>query len=175
VWVGLGGAYGAPLALPVEDGRPVAIVGPHGSGRSTTLAHLRRRLDAAGRNAVALSGHNGAEWPDVVDALEAGAVVLLDDLEAAGGPPPGRLPTAGTLVAAYTTATATTFRPPTQLFHTHPLGVLLWSGQPGSGAAFGAGRNGAPPVELTGPRAAEPPGRGRLVLGGRSYSVQLAA
>ncbi|MDR1118188.1 MAG: hypothetical protein LBL01_02670, partial [Bifidobacteriaceae bacterium] len=44
VWVGLGGAYGTPVALPVEEGRPVAVVGPHGSGRSTALAHIRRRL-----------------------------------------------------------------------------------------------------------------------------------
>ncbi|MDR2453097.1 MAG: hypothetical protein LBD51_00740, partial [Bifidobacteriaceae bacterium] len=113
----------------------------------------------------------GREWGEIQSALETGALVLVDDVEAVGGPPPAALPARGVLVAAYTTATALAFRPPTQLFHRHPLGVVLWSRPGGAGAAFGPGR--AAGLELAGPRAPEPPGRGRLVVGGQSYPVQL--
>jgi energy-coupling factor transporter ATP-binding protein EcfA2 len=175
VWVGLGGAYGTPVALPVEEGRPVAVVGPHGSGRSTALAHIRRRLEDAGRAVLAVGGSQSVDWAEILAALEDGAVVIADDVEGIAGAAPSALPSRGTLVASYSTATAAAFRPPTPLFHARPRGVLLWPSHPGGSSAFGAGRGGAAPVELTGPRAADPPGRGRLVAGGRSYSVQLAA
>jgi S-DNA-T family DNA segregation ATPase FtsK/SpoIIIE len=172
VWIGLGGPCATPLGLPVEPGLPVGIVGPHGSGRSTALAHLRRRLEAVGRDVRPLTSQDG--WPAVTAALSDGAIALVDDLDSLRSPP-FALPATGTLIASYTTASAAALRPPTPLFHARPRGVVLWPSQPGSGAAFGPGRAAQGAVELTGGRGPEPPGRGRLVLGGRSYPVQLAA
>jgi S-DNA-T family DNA segregation ATPase FtsK/SpoIIIE len=175
VWIGLGGAYATPVALTLEPGRPVAIVGPHGSGRSTALLRLHERLQSAAWPVHFTTPAQGATWHEVLSALTAGAVALVDDLETMPPPAPPVLPATGTLIASYTTAAAAAFRPPTQLFHAHPRGVVLWSGQAGSSAVFGPGRLGLPAVELVGPRRAEPPGRGRMVVGGQSYPVQLSA
>ncbi|MDR0591910.1 MAG: hypothetical protein LBG60_01360 [Bifidobacteriaceae bacterium] len=175
VWIGLGGAYGAPLALPVRDGQPIAVVGPSGSGRSTALAGIQRRLDAAGRATQMFGAGAPRRWADVIGALKPGAVVLVDDLEAVTGPPPTAWPPHGTLVAALNTATASAFRPPAQLFHTNPLGLLLWPSHRGSAAAFGPGVRPGPSLDLAGGAVLEPPGRGRLICGAKTYPVQVAA
>jgi S-DNA-T family DNA segregation ATPase FtsK/SpoIIIE len=174
VWVGLGGAYGLPLALPIRPGQPLAVVGPAGSGRSTALATLHRRLTAAGHSAVWFNAGRTRRWEEVTGALGAGQVAIVDDLESVSGPAPNALPSTGTLIAACTTATAAAFRPPSQLFHNSPAGLLLWPTRRGSATAFGPGANPRPALDLTGRTAAEPPGRGRLVLGGKSHPIQVA-
>jgi energy-coupling factor transporter ATP-binding protein EcfA2 len=170
----LGGPYATPLGLPLEPGHPIGIVGPHGSGRSTALAHLRRRLEAAGQ-AVHFTGADGGNWSEVLAALAQGAVALVDDIETVAGAVPLSLPPTGTLIAACTTATAASCRPPTALLQANPRGVVLWAAGSGAAAAFGPGRGPAAGVELAAPRLPEPPGRGRLIVAGRSHAVQLAA
>ncbi|MDR2113897.1 MAG: hypothetical protein LBO75_01320, partial [Bifidobacteriaceae bacterium] len=173
IWVGLGGPLGTPLALPVSPGHPIAIIGPPGSGRSTTLAHLHRRLEQAGRHTFCAAGNAARSWLQVLEALEAGAIALVDDLETMPGPAPLQLPTHGTLITACNTATAAALRPPVPLLQAHPLGVILWPDYPGSATAFGLGRSAVARLELTGPRRPDPPGRGRLVIGSSSFPVQL--
>jgi S-DNA-T family DNA segregation ATPase FtsK/SpoIIIE len=172
VWVGLGGDCGVPLALPLADGQPIAVVGPPGSGRSTALAAMARRLAAAGHAPAMFPSSPGRRWPDIADALGPGRIVLVDDLESILGPPPATLPAAGTLIATCATATAAAFRAPAQWFHASPLGILLWPHQRGSAAAFGPSLSLSP--SLVGPAAAEPPGRGRLVIGSKTWPIQLA-
>jgi S-DNA-T family DNA segregation ATPase FtsK/SpoIIIE len=176
IWVGLGGHYGTALGLPLRQAQPIAVIGPPGSGRSTILATWRQRLEAAG-HPVTMPGCGGQRrWPEIIDALAAGQVVLADDLESVSGPPPSALPPKGTLIASYTTTTAAALRPPTQLFHANPLGLLLGPGGRGPAAAFGPGANTGSPLGLSGGSVpAQPPGRGRLIVGSKSYAIQAAA
>jgi S-DNA-T family DNA segregation ATPase FtsK/SpoIIIE len=175
VWVGLGGRYGTPVALPLPPGRPVAVIGPHGSGRTTALAAIRKGLQAANRECALFGDCAPKSWSRIVEVLDAEQVALVDDLETVTGPPPSCLPPNSTLVASYTTATALSLRPPLHLFQNNPLGVLLWPSSAGGSSAFGPAVRSGPPLQLGGPRPVEPPGRGRLVDGGRSWAVQLSA
>ncbi|MDR2566824.1 MAG: hypothetical protein LBC97_12390 [Bifidobacteriaceae bacterium] len=172
LWVGLGGALGTPLALPIREGQPVGVIGPPGSGRSTALAAIRRRLEASGHRVLMFPSGPGRRWPQIIDSLRAAQVVLVDDLESVSGAPPPAPPAGGTLIATCTTATAAAFRPPSQWFHANPLGIVLWPSARGSAQAFGPSVNLSP--ALTGPCAAEPPGRARLVIGSKTWPVQLA-
>jgi S-DNA-T family DNA segregation ATPase FtsK/SpoIIIE len=175
IWVGLGGAYGTPLALPVTPGRTIGLIGPHGSGRSTALAAIHRALSHAGRPATLFGSSAKREWNQIGEALSSGQVVLVDDVESVAGTCPSQMPAAGTLVAAFTTTTAASFRPPANLLHANPLGVLLWPSHPGSASAFGPLARSSMALESGPFGAAEPPGRGRLVDLGRSHAIQLAA
>ncbi|MDR2454311.1 MAG: hypothetical protein LBD51_07185, partial [Bifidobacteriaceae bacterium] len=61
LWLGLGGQLGTPLGLPLRDGRPVAVIGPHGSGRSTALDRIGRRAAAQGRQVLVAGRRPGRE------------------------------------------------------------------------------------------------------------------
>jgi hypothetical protein len=175
VWIGLGGRHGCPLGLPLRPGEPVGVIGPSGSGRSTTLAAIHHRLENAGRESVMFGSGCRRSWEDILAALITGQVVLADDIESVSGQPPSSLPPRGTLVASCTTAWAAAFRPPMNLFHANPLGLLLWPGGRSAAAAFGPSANPGPPLDLSAPVQAAPPGRGRLILGSRSHAIQVAA
>jgi S-DNA-T family DNA segregation ATPase FtsK/SpoIIIE len=175
LWVGLGGHYGAPLGLTLREGLPVGVIGPAGSGRTTALVAMHRRLEAGGRRAVLFGSGARHRWDDVIAALAPGQVVLVDDAESVIGPPPSTLPPRGTLVVSCATATAAAFRQPLQLLHADPRGLLLWPDARGAGVAFGPGVSPGPALDLAGSATAEPPGRGRLILGSKSYAIQVAA
>ncbi|MDR2379028.1 MAG: hypothetical protein LBD70_06355, partial [Bifidobacteriaceae bacterium] len=175
VWVGLGGPCGAPLGLPVRPGQPIAVIGPPGSGRSTALAGIGRRLAASGHATQVFGAGAPRRWDAIADALAAGRIALVDDIESVAGPPPPAPPPRGTLIAACATATAAALRPPTHGFQAAPLGLLLGPAQRGGAAAFGPGAAAGPGLELVGAAGADPPGRGRLVAGSKSLAVQVAA
>lgn len=85
---------GAPVDLgslvdAVERHGRVAIVGPHGTGKSTLLAGLAGRLTAAGRGVELLRVHRRRDLFRLLAALRRGpadAVLLVDGWEKLGRP-----------------------------------------------------------------------------------------
>ncbi|MCL2803512.1 MAG: FtsK/SpoIIIE domain-containing protein [Micrococcales bacterium] len=165
LWWGLGGPLGLPVALDLVPGRPVAILGPPGSGRSTVLAALAAQAKLAGLKAVTAVGLD--PWPQTLKALESGAVVLADNLDQAEDMPPV-LPRRGILIGALTATMAASFRGPASLFQAHPTGLVLWPSLPGAAAALG--------LKLITDTATQQrvPGRGLVVQLSRFTTVQAA-
>jgi S-DNA-T family DNA segregation ATPase FtsK/SpoIIIE len=173
VAIGLGGDNAGPVEVDLS--RPLLVVGPPGSGRTTVLQALAAGAGSAGLTVLALAPDRGdpsaTTGPaailvvDDLDELEACEPAATDALAArlASGHPPR-------LVAATTTAhAASAFRGPVPaLVRAHRL-LVLDLAEPGALDLLGT--EGA---WLVDPRR-RPPGRAALRLGRDVVPVQLVA
>ncbi|MGN6300841.1 MAG: FtsK/SpoIIIE domain-containing protein [Angustibacter sp.] len=184
VQVGVGGDDGEPVALDLSSVPVVAVVGPPGSGRSSTLASWAAQLHDRGVGVLALadpaSPLSHGTWP-VRDPLSATdddwpaevGCLLVDEAD--------RLPDSMTrryatwasaapadralVVATTTDALSASFTGLAAAVRRHRTGVLLQPERPLDGDAFGVVAE-RPDVRT--------PGRGLLVARGQSTPVQVA-
>jgi S-DNA-T family DNA segregation ATPase FtsK/SpoIIIE len=189
VTVGPGGDEGDPLTVALARTGGLLVVGPPGSGRTSTLDALVGDLTASGvavlhlRGALAAAGQEpGADDADLADPTGvadwldrhrgAPSVVVVDDLGAAGSAPAlASLPQLGAaggvalLVATTPPDLATWFQGPVAALRRARGGLLLCPG-PGDADVLG--------VRL--PRTPVPvrPGSGWLVQAGTAQRVQVA-
>jgi len=162
LWWGLGGKLALPLALDLAPGRPVAVLGPPGSGRTTVLNALADQGRRAGLEVISDLPPN--PWPAITRGLERGALVVADNLDQAVDCP-AVLPRQGHLVAALTTDVSPSFRGPAVLLQNPASALVLWPNGPSAAAALG----------LTLPIATDHgsiPGRGLALRAGRFISLQ---
>jgi hypothetical protein len=106
-------------------------------------------------------------WNSIDLALNAGHVVIADNLDQASLAPP-MLPPTGTLIAALTTAAAGSFQGAGPLLRNRPSGIVLMPVVQGSAEAFGI-RLG----EAIDPRRARTPGFGVIVAPGDVVPVHI--
>ncbi|AEG45147.1 FtsK/SpoIIIE domain-containing protein [Isoptericola variabilis] len=195
VLVGLGGDDAAPVALDV--GRGALVVGPRGSGRTTVLRLLVRRLaatgllggvvsrDAAPRDEAGAGGapsadHSGARVRELLARLSTerggGRVLVVDDLDALSQTSPveceqlAALAEQGWAVVASATTTGALLahRGPLAELRGRRTGVVLAPGERGSEEVFGT-----PLVDAVEPGPPRP-GRGALVRAGAVVPLQVA-
>ncbi|MHB1290494.1 FtsK/SpoIIIE domain-containing protein [Georgenia sp.] len=168
--IGLGGDGGGPVEVPGGPGDHLLVVGPPGSGRSTTLAAAAAQLEALGRSVVtARPGPSGASPPN-------GAVLVLDDadrwpatdLDALGELLRAR-PDLSVLAATTTDAAAAAYRGPVATWRASATLLVLRPAQ-GPTAQLTA-VDLAPTLEPSRPFH---PGLGTLVRAGRAVPVQVA-
>jgi S-DNA-T family DNA segregation ATPase FtsK/SpoIIIE len=136
-WFGYGGDDAGPIGIPLAAGRPVGVIGPPGSGRTTVLESIAAQCAESGTEPLVLdAAEHPAAWRTAESALEAGATVIVDNLDQAS-PAPHALPTTGTLIAALTTGAAGSFHGAGPLLRARPCGIVLMPAVPGSAEAFG--------------------------------------
>ncbi|MFV0251709.1 MAG: FtsK/SpoIIIE domain-containing protein [Beutenbergiaceae bacterium] len=163
VLVGLGGDHAGPVWAKLPDGGVWAILGPAASGRSTALAMLTARLNAAGRTVV--SATDATSQPGIGSA----SVLAIDDADRLS---PATAAGLTELVQQHRLAVIATARPDPLGSAYHELArrlrnpdLTLVLGSPaGTGPWTGAdlrGMIGAP----------APPGHGVLVSGGRAVAL----
>ncbi|HEX3005823.1 MAG TPA: FtsK/SpoIIIE domain-containing protein, partial [Angustibacter sp.] len=181
--VGPGGDDVAPVRLDLSSAPVIAVAGPAGSGRSSTLASWAAQLGERGR-VLALADADsplgrgpwpastplalpGDDWPDGVDCLLVDDVDRLPDVVSrrlaawASTAGPGR----SIVVATTTEALTSSFTALAAGVRRHRTGVLLQPERPLDGDAFGV---------VTERSAVRTPGRGLLVVRGRATPVQVA-
>jgi S-DNA-T family DNA segregation ATPase FtsK/SpoIIIE len=167
-WIGVGGDDAGPIGLELTAGRPIGIVGPPGSGRTSVLGSIAAQCGATGFEPLVLdAAERPGLWGAAESALEAGATVIVDNLDQAS-PQPHALPTTGTLIAAVTTAAAASFQGVGPLLRTRPCGIVLMPGTPGSAEAFGVRL-----TEAIDPRRARTPGFAVVIARGGIEPVQM--
>jgi S-DNA-T family DNA segregation ATPase FtsK/SpoIIIE len=137
LWWGRGGDEAEPVPVRPRPGRPLAVIGPPGSGRSNALRLLAAQAAAAGWPTHTLDGASATTWEDITTALERDQFVLVDDLDRVHGQAPPALPQRGILVGGLTTAAAASFRGPGPLFAASAAGLILAPTTPGSSQALG--------------------------------------
>jgi S-DNA-T family DNA segregation ATPase FtsK/SpoIIIE len=158
IWLGYGGDDAGPVGLELREACPIGVIGPPGSGRTSLLAVIEAQCREIGEDPLVLdAADNPGVWHRIDAALDGGAIVIVDNLDRAGGPPPG-LPPTGTLVAAVTTTGACSFSGIGPLLRARPAGIVLGPGAPGSAEAFGVKL-----AEALDPRRARNPGFGIVV------------
>jgi len=187
--VGVGGDEAAPVGLDVAHG--ALVTGPRGSGRTTVLRVVARRLAATGRLAgvvardAALRGDAGAA-PAVapspaalgrlLDGLGPG-VLVVDDLDALAQQLPLEAERLMTLLdggghalvaSSTTTGTALAHRGALAELRARRTGVVLHPGERGADDLLGV-----PLADAADPGPARP-GRAALVVSGRVQAVQVA-
>jgi S-DNA-T family DNA segregation ATPase FtsK/SpoIIIE len=177
----------SPVWLEIPQGSTVPVLGPPGSGRTTTLLVLAAEAERAGYDAVLLTSggqHTGAlpAGVQVVDATADGAGALLTRALAASHEPvvlvddadsiPESLATrvqaasaaASVVLAATAGAVTSTYGGLLGSVRGARSGLVLGAVRPGDGEVFGL---------RLGPAPAGPVGRGRLVTRGRGLPVQV--
>ena len=162
-------------AARLRPGQPFVVCGSHGTGRSTTLAVLRRSAEAAGCVVVGAG-------PDLAGQLATGSggggpplVVVVDDAERSDDPDSalaalaaGRNPGAHLLAAVPPEALRSAFGHWTSELRRAGAGLVLRPRSDLDADVLGIPLLPRWPVPLTGP------GRGVLVAGGEAIPVQVA-
>jgi S-DNA-T family DNA segregation ATPase FtsK/SpoIIIE len=196
VVLGLGGDGARPVTLDVARG--ALVVGPRGSGRTTALRLLTRRLAASGAlagvvardpalfddaGAVPVSDHSAAGLRELLTPLtssttaDASRVLVVDDLDALAQLLPVEAEQLGALAAQGRAVVASATTTGALLAHRGALaelrggrtGVVLGPGERGSEEVFGS-----PLTDVVDPGPPRP-GRGALVRGAAVVPLQLAA
>ncbi|WP_278235179.1 FtsK/SpoIIIE domain-containing protein [Isoptericola sp. AK164] len=190
VTVGLGGDAAVPVSLDVGEG--ALVVGPHGSGRTTTLRTVTRALARRGRLAAVVSrdrtlredagtaptaGLASAAVRGLVESLSPGSgTVVVDDLDAVAQTCPVEAERLAALeqeglrvVASATTQGALmAHRGVLAELRGRRTGVVLAPGERGADEVLGT-----PVADVADPGPPRP-GRGALVRSGEAVCVQVA-